>query len=277
MSVYVFPGWDGTSQGHANKGVLTILVELLNASDGVVTSNYIANNVTLPVSTADSWASYSTEVSGYSTGVRKVKITFVGKDAMNWGGQYGPIFDDASLQLNGSLPVELTSFTAKNNHSGVTLHWQTATEVNNYGFEVERAIDNGASTPSPKNGSVAQHDWVRIGFVEGNGTTNAPKSYSFVDKSASEKNSYRLKQIDRDGKIEYSKTAEVTSSVAPKEFALEQNYPNPFNPTTMISYQLPASGHVSLIVFDMLGKEVATLVNETKKAGTYTAKFDGAQ
>jgi hypothetical protein len=182
------------------------------------------------------------------------------------------------------LPVELTSFAANEIAGKVILNWNTATEVNNYGFEIERTTTTGhpeqandASTPSPKNGSVAQHDWMRIGFVEGNGTTNAPKSYSFTDKSANGKILYRLKQIDRDGKFEYSQTIEVTAVTAPKEFALEQNYPNPFNPTTVISYQLPVSGNVSLKIFDILGKEVAVLVNEVKEAGSYSAQFDGTK
>jgi hypothetical protein len=195
---------------------------------------------------------------------------------------------DALLTISSqALPVELTSFTAKIAEKSVELKWNTATETNNYGFEIERTTTTGhpeqanapkgASTPSPKNGSVAQHDWVRIGFVEGNGTTNAPKSYSFVDKSASGKISYRLKQIDRDGKFEYSQTVEVTAANTPKEFALEQNYPNPFNPTTAISYQLSAFGFTTLKIYDALGREVATLVNEVKEAGSYSAQFDGAK
>ena len=171
-----------------------------------------------------------------------------------------------------TLPVELVSFTAEVAEKSVELKWRTATEVNNYGFEVERCAVNDRHLEG--DGHLA---WTKIGFVEGNGTTNAPKSYSFTDKSASGKTSYRLKQIDRDGKFEYSQTVEVTVASAPKEFALEQNYPNPFNPTTIISYQIPVSNHVSLKVFDMLGKEVATLVNETKETGSYSAKVDGTK
>ena len=190
------------------------------------------------------------------------------------------------IQFAGSsaLPVELTTFTANISGSIVSLNWNTATEVNNYGFEIERTTTTGhpeqandASTPSPKNGSVAQHDWVRIGFVEGNGTTNAPKSYSFVDRSANGKTSYRLKQIDRDGKFEYSQTVEVTAASTPKEFALGQNYPNPFNPTTAISYQLSANSFTTLKIYDAIGREVATLVNEVKEAGYYSVQFDGAR
>ena len=169
---------------------------------------------------------------------------------------------------SGALPVELLSFTAEIAAKGVELKWNTATEINNYGFEIQR---------SAVSSQQSANTWSKIGFVEGNGTTNAPKSYSYTDKSANGKTSYRLKQIDRDGKFEYSQTVEVTVASAPKEFALEQNYPNPFNPTTIISYQIPVSNHVSLKVFDMLGKEVATLVNETKETGSYSAKVDGTK
>jgi hypothetical protein len=175
-------------------------------------------------------------------------------------------FDDVKFGAAVILPVELTSFTASVAKNDVTLNWNTATEVNNYGFEVERAIDNG---------QLKMENWSKIGFVEGSGTTNAPKSYSFTDKSASGKTSYRLKQIDRDGKFEYSQTVEIIAATAPKEFTLQQNYPNPFNPTTSISYQLSTTGFTSLIVYDAIGREVATMVNAVKDAGSYTAQFDG--
>jgi M6 family metalloprotease-like protein len=167
---------------------------------------------------------------------------------------------------NTAMPVELLSFTAESATEGVELKWNTATETNNYGFEVERRAVSDRHLA-----------WTKIGFVEGNGTTNAPKSYSFTDKSANGKTLYRLKQIDRDGKFEYSQTVEVTATTRPKEFALEQNYPNPFNPTTAIGYKLSAFGFTTLKIYDALGREVATLVNEVKDAGYYSAQFDGAK
>ena len=170
----------------------------------------------------------------------------------------------------GVLPVELQSLTANVNNKTVSLQWTTATETNNYGFEVER-------TASPILTPSGGGSWTRIGFVEGSGTTNAPKSYSFVDNSANGKISYRLKQIDRDGNFEYSQEIEVSADFVPKEFALEQNYPNPFNPTTAIGYQLSAFGFTTLKIYDAIGREVATLVNEVKEAGTYSVQFDGSR
>ena len=106
--------------------------------------------------------------------------------------------------------------------------------------------------------------------MEGNGKTNAPKSYSFTDKSAAGKTSYRLKQIDRDGKFEYSQMVKVTAARESNEFGIQQNYTNPFNPTT-------ANGFTSLKIYDAIGREVATLVNEVKNAGTYSVLFNGGQ
>ena len=262
IGTYVYPGWDG-SPTTPNRGTITIKFELLNASGTVLQTEYLANNTALSTSMTN-WTSYSAEIRGYPTGVRYIRVTLVGKDAKNWGGTYGPGFDDVSVQIDGvALPVEISSFTSNVISGNVLLQWNTATEVNNYGFEVE------------KQSSI--NNWSKIGFVEGNGTTNAPKSYSFTDKAVAGKTSYRLKQIDRDGKFEYSQTIEVTAANTPKEFALAQNYPNPFNPTTVISYQLPVSGNVSLKIFDILGKEVAVLVNEVKEAGSYSAQFDGTK
>jgi hypothetical protein len=161
------------------------------------------------------------------------------------------------------LPVELTSFTGNTATSGgVVLNWTTATEKNNSGFDVERSADNTTFT--------------KIGFVKGNGTTTQVHVYRYADLLASGKAYYRLKQTDYDGTFEYSKTVEVVAS-QPKAFSLSQNYPNPFNPSTKIAFTIASPAQVSLKVYDVLGREVTTLVNEQKGAGNYEVSFDASK
>jgi len=160
------------------------------------------------------------------------------------------------------IPVELTSFAATQNGSKINLNWSTATETNNHGFEVERRIDDV--------------NWTVIGFKQGAGTSTKPNSYSFTDDiSTVSVNSiyYRLKQIDFDGKFEYSNEIMVDNFV-PTQFAVSQNYPNPFNPVTTIKYQLPANDFVSLKVYNTLGEEVKTLVDGMVNAGTHEVSFN---
>jgi hypothetical protein len=161
------------------------------------------------------------------------------------------------------VPVELISFMADVRDGSVALKWQTATENNNSGFEIQRKTDNV--------------DWRKVGFVEGHGTTTEPNSYSFTDKNISTGiYHYRLKQIDYDGSIEYSNEVEVEVA-APLEFSLEQNYPNPFNPSTTIKYSVPQSAQVQIKVFDVLGNEIETLLNEEKQTGVYKLTWNAEQ
>ena len=169
------------------------------------------------------------------------------------------------------LPVEFASFTAKTRNAKVELAWATAGEINNYGFDVERkTINNEQSTIN---------NWEKIGFVEGHGTTNAPQVYSFTDAAARVgKYSYRLKQIDRDGKYEYHQAVEVALGITPNTVWLDNNYPNPFNPSTRISFVLGTTGNASLKIFDLLGKEVVTLADGVFTAGeVQTFTFDASQ
>ncbi|RJQ64937.1 MAG: T9SS C-terminal target domain-containing protein [Stygiobacter sp.] len=167
--------------------------------------------------------------------------------------------------MDASLPVELTSFTGTAYGSIVALDWATATEVNNYGFNVERASMVRQNSPQAQLGMT----WEKIAFVQGHGNSNSPKIYSFQDGNPSVgKVQYRLKQIDFNGVFEYSPIVEVKVE-APSQLKLAQNYPNPFNPETTISFQIPFASHVTLKVYDVLGREVATLVDEFKQAGTY--------
>ena len=172
------------------------------------------------------------------------------------------------------LPVELTSFNASVSGGKVTLNWQTATEVNNYGFEIQRSVVSGQRSVI----SDQRSEWETIGFVEGHGNSNSPKDYSFIDENpGSGKFEYRLKQIDNNGNFGYSAAIEVEINQLPTELKLYQNYPNPFNPSTVISWQLPVSGHVSIKVYDILGNEVAALVDDNLSAGNYEIEFDASQ
>ncbi len=160
------------------------------------------------------------------------------------------------------VPVELTSFTASVTGSSVNLNWTTGTETNNYGFEIQKSSD--------------KNNWTAAGFVNGYGTTTEIRSYSFTDVSPFNGTSfYRLKQIDLDGSYEYSAVVQVNLNQV-YTFALDQNYPNPFNPSTVINYQVPDEGIVTLKVYDILGNEVKTLVNEYRTAGKYSVGFDGS-
>ncbi len=174
---------------------------------------------------------------------------------------------------NPAVPVELSSFNANVNGDNVELIWTTASETNNNGFQVERSI---------KNYQLKIKSFETVGFVTGNGTSTELNYYSFKDEDLSAgKYIYRLKQIDYDGSFEYSNEIEVDVNVV-DEFMLYQNYPNPFNPTTKIKYSIPSvethsSASVQLKIYDVLGNEVAVLVNEQQAPGEYEIEFDAAK
>jgi hypothetical protein len=169
------------------------------------------------------------------------------------------------------VPVELVSFEANLNEKDVILKWTTATELNNEGFEIERSTDN--------------FNFIRVGFVEGNGTTSESHNYSFTDNTLTieGKYYYRLKQSDYDGTFEYSEVIEIDYKWLPVSFGLLQNYPNPFNPATKIKFTIPKisamkgatqSQQVTLKIHDILGNEITTLLNEVKPAGRYEIEWN---
>jgi hypothetical protein len=160
------------------------------------------------------------------------------------------------------IPVELTSFTANVNNGVVELNWETATEVNNQGFEVERRTE--------------ATEYRTIGFVEGAGTITEPRNYSFADRNVENSTYiYRLKQIDFNGTYEYSNEIEV-DAIGLMSFNLEQNYPNPFNPTTNIKFSVPEAGNIKLSVYNVVGEEVAVLVNGFTEVGIFDVSFDAS-
>ena len=160
------------------------------------------------------------------------------------------------------IPVELTAFNAFVNDNDVQLDWTTATELNNLGFEIQRKRNDG--------------QFESVGFINGNGTTTETNQYSFIDKKVDAGNySYRLMQKDFDGTFAYSPEVEVEVSL-PLEYSLEQNFPNPFNPTTTIRYAIPEDNFVSIKLYDVLGNEVITLVNEQQQAGRYEMLFNAS-
>ncbi|PIQ08361.1 MAG: hypothetical protein COW71_12240 [Ignavibacteriales bacterium CG18_big_fil_WC_8_21_14_2_50_31_20] len=160
------------------------------------------------------------------------------------------------------LPAELTGFNAFISEVGIILNWSTATEVNNYGFEVERKLlgDN--------------FEWETLGFVEGHGNSNSHKEYTFIDgDNLSGVVQYRLKQIDIDGRFEYSGIVDVEINTV-KKFELSQNFPNPFNPSTVIKYSIPKESKVKVSIYTVLGEEIFQLVNTQQNEGYYNVTWN---
>ncbi|MEJ5262330.1 MAG: YCF48-related protein [Ignavibacterium sp.] len=163
-----------------------------------------------------------------------------------------------------SIPVELNSFTANVDGNNVSLYWSTATELNNRGFEIERKTSTS-------------DQWITVGFVEGSGTSTESRTYVFEDYGIRAGSyNYRLKQIDFDGTSKIYNLSETVIVGIPNKFELLQNYPNPFNPSTRISFSIPQRSDIKIKIYDILGNEVATLVDELREAGYYSIEFDGS-
>jgi hypothetical protein len=181
------------------------------------------------------------------------------------------IFSDFTGGEPGALPVQLASFVG--NFVGdntVKLEWQTISEVNNYGFNVQRLNETSKN-------------FETIGFVAGKGTTLEPNSYTYLDENASGNVEYRLEQIDNNGLKNYFgpimlNPNNIKGEVVPAVFKLNQNYPNPFNPSTKISFSLANAGYTTLKVYNVIGKEVAMLFSGNAEVSKmYNVDFDGSQ
>lgn len=166
------------------------------------------------------------------------------------------------------LPVELASFTANIIGANVKLNWITETEIQNYGFEVQRKSGDD---------KLEMDKFISVGFVQGSGNSNSSKYYSFEDKNlAPGKYLYRLKQIDTDGRFEYSEVIRLDFD-KPLSYELSQNYPNPFNPITIIRFMIPEASFVKLIVYNAIGEQIVVLVDEHMEKGFHEINFDASE
>ena len=217
----------------------------LDDADITDSTKYTTGSLTTPINTDFNGSSY--KYCGYVWNHSNSKSAY-------------SYWDNLTVTKNiNPLPVELSLFTYKLVDGKVKLVWNTATELNNKGFYVEKNTGNS---------------WITLGFVDGKGNSNISNSYEFTDNSQNfGKVTYRLKQVDFDGKFTYSNTIEVNVGL-PKELTLMQNYPNPFNPATTISYAIPTAGNVSVKVYNSLGQEVATLFEGYQEAGMKQLNFN---
>ena len=251
----------------ANTGTRPIV--LLNETEEVITVVYTDNSTSSDdivyrqsdFSASISFGSKQTLIAGSYNNVTSTKQNYTDEVVVLADGSSGA--SGVMAYTNDPTPVELAFFSGLLNGNEIELRWRTETEVNNYGFDIERAKDNS--------------DWLTIGFVEGHGNSNSPKQYNFIDTDIDQSGTYyyRLKQIDNDGTYKYYDVVSVEVSV-PDNFYLSQNYPNPFNPETRIDFTLPEKQFVSLRVYNTLGELVGELVNEERDAGNYSVTFDAS-
>lgn len=208
--------------------------------------------------TQSTWVQEEMDLTGRNATLNKFQFQLKTDYGVTEDGWY---VDDILVYIYGIVPVELSSFTATAFSNEVVLNWATSSELNNMGFEIERkSLTNN-------------YGWQTIGFVEGSGSSTSTNNYSFIDKNPVRGTLlYRLKQIDFDGSFRIY-TTEGVNFEGVYNYALEQNYPNPFNPSTVINYSIPAAGQVNLKIYNLLGSEVAILVNEYKEAGNYSVEF----
>jgi hypothetical protein len=170
-----------------------------------------------------------------------------------------------------ALPVQLTTFTAAAVEGNVLLSWKTASEINSYGFHVQRRpARTGAFTD------------ISGAFVQGNGTTLEQHSYSFTEPlPGSGEWEYRLRQVDLNGAewfsepVSVSGVTDVRTQTPPSTYTLHQNYPNPFNPSTTLRFGVPSRSPVRIVLYDLLGRSLAVLTDGIIDAGHHSITVDG--
>ncbi|MCS7052731.1 MAG: M14 family zinc carboxypeptidase [Ignavibacterium sp.] len=256
--------WDyGQVEISTNNGNTWIPLAGLYTNPG--TGSFQPNGEPLYDGVRNNWVQEQINLSGYTSTQNRLRFELRSDGSVQRDGWY---LDDISIYVMGIVPVELSSFTGKVVNGKVNLEWITSSELNNLGFEIQRKILG------------TDFDWKVVGFVEGKGTTSDRNVYSFIDDPKTNGTIiYRLKQIDIDGSFRILPTVSINFEI-PKEFVLEQNYPNPFgkalntdNLSTKIIWQSPVSGWITLKVYDILGREVATLIDEYREAGRYEVEF----
>jgi hypothetical protein len=265
----------------------TVGIENNSGSDGLqITNNaaYIENQLAVLISADPEWLTLNHYGGRLYNGNTAAIILNINTEDLNMG-EYSMDMEITSNDPNNSfavipitmtvtnqIPVEFTAFTAENNLDEVVLCWETATETNNSGFEVQRT--QKSNLPVGKSGVKNQTDWISVSFIEGNGTTSEISKYVFKDKiNKPATYIYRLKQIDYDGTISYSDEIEVDVGT-PTDYVLYQNYPNPFNPSTVIKFSIPKKSGVKIMIFNSIGQLVETLIDMQMDEGYHEVRFD---
>ena len=208
-----------------------------------------------------SYVAYGNDGQHFNDSINRPPNNAVGHtiaNALHYASDHLPVF--ASFTFDEVVPVEIYLFSAVSHDNDVELVWITATETNNYGFEIERK-------------SVTENNWISIGFVPGHGNSIENRFYSFNDNNITiGKYEFRLKQIDYNGAFKFSSTVSVIV-YSQMQFALEQNFPNPYNGITTINYSVSEEAHITIKIFDVLGNEVSVLVNGIKQPGEYKVLY----
>ena len=270
--MYVYNS-DGSSP---ETGDITIRTYLKKNPTNVLVSTNIQNGWNFDIN--NSWGFYPNPEEASTNNATigdEIVIEFTNNSSSTFDGEQRVLtsFLDSNMwqQLgdnNFALPVELSGFEAVNVNNTVRLQWTTETETLNLGFNIYRTVQGS-------------DNFVKINdsLIPGSGTSSEKHAYSFEDKTteSGKTYSYKIQNIDTDGRQKFYKTVsvEVTFANVPAEIELSQNYPNPFNPTTTIKYNLPRTAKVTLYIYNILGDIVRELVNEQQAAGSYSVTWDG--
>jgi len=258
--------WTSISAGLPNLPIMSIV-----HYNKITSKNILFVGTDLGVYTKDDandWAEYNTGLPNVVVAELEIYYNPSGTDKLR-AGTYGRGLWET--EILSPLPAEIVSFTSDKIGNGVVLNWNTATEVNNYGFEIERQTVETLRATS--------NEWEKVGFVEGHGNSNSPKNYSFFDnllnQNLSSNINYRLKQIDNDGHFEYSDEISVAFEQVLKN-SIEQNHPNPFNPSTTLNYSIADNSLVKIEIYNLLGQMIAELINSEQISGNHSVTWNAS-